>query len=173
MTHQGRVFVCYLFTSYHQDYVRALRKAQGTWLIRCFLHCFMVGQLPCKWYPDSLNQIAGSSNRLITNLMDSNWRSMRAVIRIKKKSDNSYLYDWHSAPVYSHKDLSLCLTCRRCIPNAFLQPTPHHWTIASLLSFSCLASVNSTLLTTESVLTTEEFQKLTDIRTACDFQEAS
>lgn len=75
--------------------------------------------------------------------------------------------------MFSHKDPSLCLTCRRCIPNAFLQPTPHRRTIASLLSFSCLVSVNSTLLTTESVLTPEEFKKLNDIRTARDFQGAS
>lgn len=68
--------------------------------------------------------------------------------------------------MFSHKGLSLSVICRHCIPHTFLQPTPHHWTIESLLSFSCLVSVNRTLLTTESVLTPEEFQKLNNLRTA-------
>lgn len=49
----------------------------------------------------------------------------------------------------------------------------HSWTIASLLSLSCLVSLNSPLLTTQAVLTHEEFKKLNDIRTVCDFHDTS
>lgn len=73
-------------------------------------------------YLDSFDQTP--FRKLTPILMDSRRGSVTTRTKIKKR-DSGYSHDWHSASVFSHKALSLCLTCGRCIPKAFLQPTPH------------------------------------------------
>lgn len=70
--------------------------------------------------------------------------------------------------VLPQSPLSLCLTFSRHSCSL------HHIPNNSQPSFTLLpASLNSPLLTSQAVLTPEEFKKLKDIRTVCDFQEAS
>lgn len=96
-------------------------KAEHTGKVGCFQHSFTLHRRSVPL--DSLDWTSVCSRKFTPTLMDSRQGSVIRRTKIKNW-DKGYSHDWHSASVFSHKALSPFLTCRRCIPKAFLQPTP-------------------------------------------------